>query len=236
MTERLSVKIFDENYKNILNRISFAAKESGRNIEDIILLAATKTQDIETVNHAIESGISYIGENRVQEFSEKKDFYAPVNRHFIGHLQSNKAKYIVGEVSLIHSVDSVNLASVINSVAAKKSVKQDILLEVNIGKEQSKSGFLPEEVLNAAEEIAKMSSICIKGLMAIPPVMAEKGGNIKYFNQMYKMFIDIKEKNIDNVNMEILSMGMSDDFEDAIKCGANLVRIGTALFGERNYK
>lgn len=236
MTERSSVNIFDENYADILKKISLAAESTGKTKDDIILLAATKTQDINTINHAIESGIEYIGENRVQEFLEKKDLYKPCHRHFIGHLQTNKVKYVAGEVELIHSVDSIHLAEVINSVAQKKNTVQDILLEVNIGDEESKSGFKQDEVLNAVKTVAEYENIRIKGLMAIPPVCEQKGENIKYFNLMYKLFIDIEGKNIDNINMDILSMGMSDDFEDAIKCGANLVRIGTALFGKRIYK
>ena len=182
MTEKSSVSIFDENYKLILDNINEAAVSVGKRAEDIILLAATKTVDIDTINHAIKSGINYIGENRVQELLSKDQGYAPVHKHFIGHLQSNKVK--------------------------------DILPRV---------------------EVSEFERIHIKGLMAIPPICDSELQNRKYFEQMHKLFVDIRDKKIDNSSMDILSMGMSDDYATAIREGANLVRIGTALFGRRNY-
>lgn len=226
---------FDKKYTEIKENIEKAAILAGKHSDDIILLAATKTQDIETINYAIESGIKYIGENRVQEFTAKRDFYKPVHKHFIGHLQTNKVKDIIKDVELIHSVDSYHLASEISKQAQKNGLVSNILLEVNIGNEESKSGFLSRELNENLYKIAELPAICIKGLMAIPPVCETKDGNASYFEQMYKLFIDNSGKIKDNISMDILSMGMSDDYECAIKCGANLVRLGTALFGRRIY-
>lgn len=228
--------IFDENYADIKRRIAAAAEKSGRNPADITLLAATKTIDAEVINHAIQNGIEVIGENRVQEFLSKEDLLNPsAARHFIGHLQSNKAKDIVGRVKLIHSVHSVKLAGVISELSLKKGIVSKVLLEVNIGGEESKSGFAPDEVTAALTEISKMPGILVRGLMTIPPICDNCAKNRRYFQEMYKLFLDIGRKKIDNSSMEFLSMGMSDDFETAIEEGANLVRIGTALFGKRNY-
>lgn len=235
MMERSLVENFDKNFADIKKRIEAAAQKSGREYKDITLLAATKTVDAELINHAIESGIEYIGENRVQEFLSKEPFYLPVHKHFIGHLQTNKVKDIVGRVELIHSVDSCRLAEEIAKQSRKKGIVSDILIEVNIGGEETKHGFSPEEVPAAAEKISGIEGIRLRGLMAIPPVCEGKDKNIKFFVSLRKLFIDIKSKNIDNSNIDILSMGMSDDFEAAIECGATLVRIGTALFGKRNY-
>ncbi|MBQ4131875.1 MAG: YggS family pyridoxal phosphate-dependent enzyme [Clostridia bacterium] len=240
MTENLSVEqrkeIFSENFLDIKKRIEAAAIKSGRKAEDILLLAATKTIDVDVINYAISSGLSAIGENRVQEFLSKIDsLSANADRHFIGHLQSNKAKDIVGKVSLIHSVHSVKLAKVIGDLSVKKGIISDILLEVNIGNEESKSGFKADEVLENLKEISKIEGVFVRGLMTIPPICENNEKNRAYFKEMYNLFLDIQGKKIDNSSMELLSMGMSDDFETAIEEGANIVRIGTALFGKRNY-
>jgi len=240
MTEKLfddfsdSISNFDENYSDILNRIETAAKKANRKKEDIILLAATKTVNPQVINHAINSGIEYIGENRVQEFLSKDDDIIPAHRHFIGHLQTNKVKDIVGKVEMIESVHSVKLAEEIGKQSLKIGKVMDILIEVNIGKEESKSGFFPEEAEEAVKNISKINGISIKGLMSIPPNCHENKQNVKYFKQMKKLFIDIGAKRLDNSKQMYLSMGMSDDFELAIKYGANIVRIGTALFGKRS--
>lgn len=234
MTEKSSVDIFNENYKYIKERIAVAAMDSGRKAEDITLLAATKTVSVEVINHAISQGLDYIGENRVQEFLSKYDSLSPVHKHFIGHLQTNKVKDIVGKVELIHSVDSLHLAKEISKKSEKLGITTDVLLEINIGNEESKSGFRFDEAYDAVCSVAELSNIHVKGLMTIPPVDVD-GSNIKYFQKMHNLFIDISTKNIDNSSMEILSMGMSDDYEDAIREGATLVRVGTALFGRRNY-
>ncbi|MBR7070851.1 MAG: YggS family pyridoxal phosphate-dependent enzyme [Clostridia bacterium] len=235
MTEKLSIKQFDENYQDILTRVQNAALQSGRTPEDITLLAATKTVDINTINHAIESGISFIGENRVQEFLSKEADLLPVHRHFIGHLQTNKVKDIIQKVELIHSVDSFHLAKEISRQAEKAGVDMDILLEVNIGNEESKSGFAPDALEERLCEIVQLPHIHVKGLMAIPPICNQPEDNRKYFKEMYHLFLDIRNKKIDNSAMSVLSMGMSDDFEVAIQEGATLVRVGTALFGKRVY-
>ncbi len=233
--EKSSNNIFDENYSIITQNISRAAEKSGRKYEDITLLAATKTVDVAVINHAIESGIGYIGENRVQEFLSKYEEYLPVNCHFIGHLQTNKVKDIIDKVSLIHSVDSYRLAEEISRQAVKRNITVDILLEINIGDEQSKSGFTYDEAIEAVEKICKFKGIRVRGLMAIPPICEQPQQNRPYFAKMKKLFIDIGLKKIDNSSMDILSMGMSDDYEVAIEEGATMVRLGTALFGRRNY-
>ena len=236
MMEKSSISIFDENYKLIEQQISAAAEKSGRKREDIILLAATKTVSTEVINYAIEKGVKYIGENRVQEFlSKEKELSENARRHFIGHLQSNKAKDIVGRVEMIESVHSVKLAKVIGELSEKKGIVTDILLEINIGNEESKSGFKDKEIFEKIEEISKISGVKVKGLMAIPPICEKSDEIRKYFAQMNKLFIDIRAKKLDNVSMDCLSMGMSSDFTEAIEEGSNIVRIGTALFGKRNY-
>ncbi len=233
--EKSSIDLFDENYKIIKQNIARAAEKSGRKPEDITLLAATKTVDISVINHAISAGVDYIGENRVQEFLLKNDSYLPVHKHFIGHLQTNKVKDIINRVELIHSVDSYRLAEEISKQAVKNNKVMDILIEINIGSEYSKSGFEYENAYAAAEKISKLEGIKIRGLMAIPPICEHSEQNRPYFAKMKKLFIDIGNKKIDNSSMDILSMGMSDDYETAISEGANMVRIGTALFGKRNY-
>lgn len=229
-------QIFDENFKDITDRIALAAKRSGRSADDIMLLAATKTIDTEVINHAIQNGLTAIGENRVQEFlSKEPNLDTGAVRHFIGHLQSNKAKDIVGRVELIHSVHSLKLAKVISEISIKKNIVTDILLEVNIGGEESKSGFSPNEVFDNLVEISKLKGVFVRGLMTIPPICEDLEKNRQYFKEMYHLFLDIQAKKIDNSSMELLSMGMSDDFEIAIEEGANIVRVGTALFGKRFY-
>lgn len=235
MMEKLSAEEFDRNYKDVMGRLYAAAEKSGRSAEDITLLAATKTVDADTVNYAIKRGITHIGENRVQELLSKYSLLSPVHSHFIGHLQTNKVKDIIDKVEMIESVDSIRLAEEISKQAGKRGIVMDALAEINIGGEQSKSGFAPEDVENAVREIAKLPNIRIKGLMCIPPVANMPEEARKYFRKMYKLFLDIGAKNIDNSCMSVLSMGMSGDFDIAVSEGANLVRVGTSLFGKRNY-
>lgn len=236
MTEKLLTEQFDRNYEDIMSRVALAAKKAGKSPEDITVLAATKTVEPAMINYAIEKGIKYIGENRVQEFLAKENEIVPnVHRHFIGHLQTNKVKDIVGRVEMIESVSSLKLAGEIGRQSVKKGIVSDCLLEVNIGNEESKSGFAIGEITELAEEIRNIQGISVKGLMAIPPVCTDGQKNEKYFMQMHKLFVEIREKKLYN-NIVWLSMGMSDDFETAIECGANIVRIGTALFGKRIYK
>lgn len=235
MMEKLSAEEFDLNFKAVNEKFEAALKKSGQTKNDVILLAATKTVDIDTINYAISKGINYIGENKVQELLSKQDGIIDVHHHFIGHLQTNKVKDIIDRVELIHSVDSLKLAIEISKQAKKKNKVMDILLEVNIGDEESKWGFDPSELENRIREISIIPNLRICGIMAIPPICNKPEENRKYFRQMYQLFIDIKNKNIDNCFMNILSMGMSDDFDIAIEEGANLVRVGTALFGKRYY-
>ncbi|MBE6727680.1 MAG: YggS family pyridoxal phosphate-dependent enzyme [Ruminococcaceae bacterium] len=235
MMEKLSAKEFDENYKIVCEKLENAALKSGRSLKDVTLLAATKTVDIDTINYAINSGITHIGENRVQELLSKIDGLNPVHKHLIGHLQTNKVKDIITKVELIHSVDSFKLAKEIQKQSERMDVHSDILLEVNIGGEESKSGFSPDEIYEEIYKIAELSRVHIRGLMTIPPICEKSEENRKYFSKLHNMFLDIASKKIDNSSMEILSMGMSDDYDVAVSEGANLVRVGTALFGKRNY-
>ena len=235
MMEKLSAEEFDLNYQKVLERLEIAAEKSGRDKNEITLLAATKTVDADTINYAIEKGITHIGENRVQELLSKHGLLNPAHSHFIGHLQTNKVKDIIDKVEMIESVDSLKLAKEISKQAVKHGVTMNVLLEVNIGGEESKSGFTPEEVEKAVEEAAKLPAIRVKGLMAIPPATDLPEESRKYFRKMYKLFIDIQGKTIDNSNMSVLSMGMSNDFDIAAQEGATLVRVGTSLFGRRIY-
>lgn len=226
-------KYISENYKRICAEIEEAKVRYRKPDDRTDIMAVTKTVPHEAVNFAVSCGIRLLGENRVQEYESKKAFYDPsAEVHFIGHLQTNKVKYIVGEMKLIHSVDSIKLASEINRQAAKKGIQQEVLAEVNIGGEESKSGISPEMLPELLHEMSEMRNIRVKGLMTIPP----PGDNEKFLCGMQKLFLDISSKNMDNIDMDILSMGMSGDYAAAIKYGSNLVRIGTALFGARNYK
>lgn len=237
MTENLSTKVFDDNFKEITDNIAAAALKVGKSVDDIILLAATKTVTPEMINYAISKGINYIGENRVQEFLSKDDSLdKKAHRHFIGHLQTNKVKDIVDRVEMIQSVHSEKLALEINKKCESLNKCMDILLEINIGNEESKSGFSYDEAVLAVQKISNLKFVKIKGLMAIPPICENKSEINEYFSKMNKLFIDIKAKKMDNVDMVYLSMGMSDDYVEAILSGANIVRIGSALFGKRIYK
>ena len=224
-------------YNTICENIARAAEESGRTAGDIIFLAATKTVDPAAINHAISLGLRYIGENRVQELLSKYDAYdlEHASLQFIGHLQTNKVRQIVGKVDLIQSVDSVKLAEEISRCSKKLGISTDILLEVNVGREENKSGVLPEMLDDLLAQVKDIPSIRVRGLMTIPPICENAQENCKFFDIMRNIFLDIKAQNIDNISMDILSMGMSDDYAEAIRCGANMIRVGSALFGARNY-
>ena len=226
-----------ENLEAIRAEIDAAARETGRTGADITLVGASKMNDAAACREAIAAGIDALGENRVQEMTEKlKDnAYDGAPLHFIGHLQTNKVKYLVGVVDLIESVDRPELLECIEKQAEKLGVVQNILFEVNIGAEESKSGFTPAEAAALAARMADFPHVALKGLMAIPPVSEFPGENCRYFAEMRNLFVDIRAKKYDNVSMECLSMGMSDDFTDAIAEGSTMVRIGTAIFGKRNY-
>ena len=236
MTAR-SLNDVEYNYKLINERIAEAAQKIGKSREDITFLAATKTVEPEVINHAISLGLDYIGENKVQELLSKYDSYNLENcsLQFIGHLQTNKVRQIVDKVDLIQSVDSVKLANEIAKQSLKLNKTTDILVEVNIGREENKSGVYPENLEELLCEISKIEGISVKGLMTIPPICDNKHKISKYFNNMHNIFIDISQKKLDNISMTILSMGMSADYYEAILEGANMVRIGSSLFGARDY-
>ena len=226
-----------ENVARIRGRINAAAIEAGRDPAEIKLCAATKMNDADAVRQAIAAGVDLCGENRVQELQQKQPLgaYEGVPVHFIGHLQTNKVKNVVGQVDVIQSVDRVAVLEAINACALKKGIQQQVLLEVNIGAEESKSGFTPDETRQIAAKMGQYPGVLVRGLMAIPPVSTKKGENLRYFDEMRQLFIDISQKKYDNVSMVCLSMGMSDDFEDAIACGSTMIRVGTAIFGSRDY-
>lgn len=225
-----------ENIAAIRARIDDAARLSGRTGADITLVAATKMNDAARVREAVAAGIDACGENRVQEMTEKlaEGAYTGAPLHFIGHLQTNKVRQVVGKVDLIQSVDSPELLAMIEKRAAMQDTVQDILLEVNIGGEAAKSGFAPQEVENAAAQAKEMDHVRVRGLMTIPPADATREENVVYFQKVQALYVDINRKMYDN-GLEYLSMGMSGDFADAIRAGANMVRVGTAIFGARDY-
>lgn len=234
--ERFST--IEENLKIINDDIAETALKSGRKVDDISLMAVTKTVESKFINHAIDCGIDLIGENKVQEFLLKEPELNLKNckPHLIGHLQSNKVKKIVGKVDTIQSVDTVSIAKEIGKRSVEAGLTTKILLEVNVGNEDSKFGFAPDEVFERACEISEISGVLIDGLMCVAPIF-EKDSEIRnVFSNMHRMFIDIRAKKIDNINMNVLSMGMSGDFKQAILEGANLVRVGSAIFGSRIYR
>ena len=225
-----------ENIARIRREIDEAARETGRTGADITLVGASKMNDAARCREAIAAGIDALGENRVQEMTEKlkEDAYTGAPLHFIGHLQRNKVKQVVGKAALIQSVSSRELLDEIEKVAARLELVQDVLLEVNIGGEEAKSGFSPEELPQAAAYARTLPHVHVRGLMTIPPVAVENGANIPYFEKVSRLFVDISREMYDN-KWEYISMGMSDDYADAVRCGANMVRVGSAIFGARNY-
>lgn len=227
----------EDNYKAIKARVEESAIKAGRNPADVRLMAVTKTVESVYINRALDLGADLIGENRVQEFLGKKDelHLDGVEKHLIGHLQTNKVKQIVGEVDMIESVDSLHLAKEISKVSSNKGITTNVLVEVNVGKEDSKSGVYIEQLEELLYQISELNAIKVKGLMTIPPICDSEKEVSDYFSSMYQSFIDIKGKNIDNVDMDILSMGMSGDFEAAVANGSNIVRVGSAIFGARKY-
>ena len=226
-----------ENVAAIKEKINAAAIAAGRDPSDIKLCAATKMNDSDAVREAIRAGVDLCGENRVQELTQKlsENAYEGAPVHFIGQLQTNKVKQVVGKVSLIQSVDRMKLLSAIQAEAERQGICQDILLEINIGEEESKGGFRKDDIWDVLNVLPEMPNVRVKGLMAIPPISQNPGDNRKFFQEIYNLSVDITAKRSDNVCMEILSMGMSDDFADAIACGSTMIRVGTAIFGPRNY-
>ena len=226
-----------QNVAAIFADIEAAAIAVGRDPKEITLCAATKMNDAARVREAIAAGIRCCGENRVQELTQKlsENAYDGAQIHFIGHLQTNKVKAVVGKVSLIQSVDSLRLLQAISKEAVRQGICQDILLEINIGEEASKTGFSAEDILPLLEHLGDFPNVRVCGLMAIPPICENKGDNDKFFKEIHALAVDIKAKKYDNVCMEVLSMGMSGDYADAIAHGSTMIRIGTAIFGARNY-
>ena len=225
-----------ENLKDVESKIAAACEKAGRQRSEVTLIAVSKTKPVELIRDAIDYGMKDFGENKVQEMCDKMEIISEkLNWHMIGHLQRNKVKYIVDKAYLIHSVDSLRLAEQINSEAEKKNVICNILIEVNIAGEESKFGVAKDEVKPLLEAIKNLKHVHVKGLMTIAPFVDDAEDNRKYFREMHKLFIDMRQENTDNVSMEVLSMGMTGDYQVAIEEGATMVRVGTCIFGARNY-
>ena len=226
-----------KNVEHVKTEIARAAREAGRDPAEILLVAATKMNDADSVRAAIRAGVDICGENRVQEMLEKnaQGAYEGVPLHFIGHLQRNKVNKIVGKVDLIQSVDSEALLTLIDRRAAARGIVQDILIEVSVAGEAQKSGIAPAALPALLHAASRCAALRVRGLMCVPPIVVDGGTNRPYFALMQQLFVDNRSKKYDNVFMDFLSMGMSDDFEDAIACGANMVRVGSSIFGARNY-
>lgn len=225
-----------ENLEEVENNIAAACERAGRKRSEVTLIAVSKTKPVELIRDAIDYGIKDFGENKVQEMCDKMEIISEkINWHMIGHLQRNKVKYIVDKAYLIHSVDSLRLAEQINQEAQKKNVVCNILIEVNIAGEESKFGVAKEEVKSLLEAIKNLKHVHVKGLMTIAPFVDDAEDNREYFQEMHKLFIDMRQENTDNISMEILSMGMTGDYQVAIEEGATMVRVGTGIFGARNY-
>lgn len=224
-----------ENLDAINQKIKSAAEKSGRKREDILLLAVSKTIEVPRIKEAVDLGLIDLGENKPQEINWKYFEIENVRWHQIGHLQTNKVKYIIDKVCLIHSVDSLKLAEEISKRAKAKNITMDVLVEINIAGEEAKHGVPLNEAESLAVEISKLDNIRVKGLMTVAPFVENPEDNRNYFRQMKKLFVDIRDKNYNNIDMQYLSMGMTNDYEIAIEEGANIVRIGTGLFGARDY-
>ena len=223
-----------ENLHEINDRILQACERAGRSLDEVTLIAVSKTKPLSALSEAYEEGARDFGENKVQEICEKyPEMPKDARFHMIGHLQTNKVTQVIDKVVLIHSVDSVHLAEKIEKEAAKRQITADVLLEVNVAREESKFGLLLEEVVPALEMIREFPHIRVKGLMTIAPNVEVPEENRKYFRKLYQLYVDIKSKNIDNGTMSVLSMGMTGDFEVAIEEGATMIRVGTGIFGSR---
>ena len=225
-----------ENINEVRKNMEEACRVSGRNPEEVSLIAVSKTKPVSMLQEAYDAGCRDFGENKVQEIMDKIDrLPSDIRWHMIGHLQTNKIKYIVGKVFLIHSVDSLHLAEAISKEAVKQNTTVNILIEVNVAKEDTKYGAMAEDTVSLVEKIALLPGICVKGLMTIAPYVENPQENRQYFVKLKQLAVDIKSKNIDNVHMDILSMGMTGDYMVAIEEGATYVRVGTGIFGERKY-
>ena len=225
-----------ENIKSIREKIDNAAQKAGRDPKDVLLLAVSKTVDVPRIKAAVAEGLDELGENHVQEIMEKYEPMGPdVKWHMIGHLQTNKVKYIIDKVKLIHSVESLKLAEEINKQAKKHGLVMDILVEINMAKEESKYGIMPGDTPAFIESLSSLENIRVRGLMTVAPNVENGEENRVYFRNMKKLLVDINAKNINNINMDVLSMGMTGDYITAVEEGATIVRVGTGIFGKRNY-
>ena len=225
-----------ENLQSVEENIKKACEKAGRKREDVTLIAVSKTKPVEMLQEIYDQNIRNFGENKVQEMCDKMEVLPKdIKWHMIGHLQTNKIKYIIGKTELIHSVDSLHLAQEISKQAVKHDVQTDILIEINIANEQTKFGIDADDTIQLVREIAALPNIHIKGLMTIAPFVENPEDNRLYFRRIHQLSVDITKENIDNVNMDILSMGMTGDYMVAIEEGATMVRVGTGIFGERNY-
>lgn len=235
--EAVNTSFVTENVKRIFHQVSEQAVKCGRDPSGIRVMAVTKTVDPILVNQAIADGVRLLGENKAQELCGKYESYEKdnVEIHFIGHLQTNKVRQIIDKVTMVESVDSIRLAAELDRQAGLLNKTINALVEVNIGREENKSGVLPEQLPELLDEIGKLKRTQVQGLMTIPPICEKVHECERYFEQMFQLFIDIKQKKLDNINMDFLSMGMSSDFLQAIPYGANILRIGTAMFGRRDY-
>ena len=227
----------NEILQGVRGKIAAACARVGRDPSEVEIIAVTKTHGAEVVKEAWDAGLTIVGENKVQEFLGKQDYLnlSGVEAHLIGHLQTNKVRQIVPHVSMIQSVDSLKLAKEIEKQCEKIQKVMDCLIEINIAGEENKTGLPPQELPKLLEEMAKMPHVHVRGLMTVPPICEEKEKLCAYFKKMHAMFVDIGHKNIDNIDMQILSMGMSSDYVEAIECGATLVRVGSSIFGPRLY-
>lgn len=225
-----------ENLADVEAKIVKACENSGRQRDDVTLIAVSKTKPVETLKEAYALGVRVFGENKVQELTDKYEALPKdIQWHMIGHLQRNKVKYIIDKVALIHSVDSIRLAETIEKEAAKHNITANILIEVNVAKEESKFGLMPEELDELIDKIKDFNHIQVKGLMTIAPFVENPETNREIFRSLRKLSVDISNKNVDNVNVSILSMGMTNDYTVAVEEGATMVRVGTGIFGARNY-
>ena len=225
-----------ENIEHVRENIEKACKKAGRSVDEVTLIAVSKTKPYTDIEEALKSGTLDYGENKVQEMCEKYEILPKnIRWHMIGHLQTNKVKYIVGKVAMIHSVDSVKLAREISKEAVKRNVTADILIEVNVALEENKFGITLENGIETVTEIAKLPGLNIRGLMTSAPYVSNPEDNRKYFRDLKQLCVDINSKNIDNIHMDVLSMGMTNDYITAVEEGATMVRVGTAIFGARNY-
>ena len=238
MTEKSFIEqALSDNLNHIYDQMHRACAQSGRSFQDVKLLAVTKTVDAERINAAIRLGVRQIGENRVQEFIGKRETLelANIDAHLIGHLQTNKVKQIVGKVQMIQSVDSVRVAQAIDRCSRDLGIVTPVLVEVNIGGEEAKSGISPDLLEDLLYELSPLAGIQVNGLMTVPPILDLECEKRKIFSKIYQLFVDMRGKNIDNICMQELSMGMSDDYFEAILEGSTMIRVGSALFGRRQY-